>query len=243
MGQKTNPKGFRLISTENHLSNWYSHKFLYPSLIEEDFFIRSKIETDFQDFLSLSKIEITRVNQDVEKKEYVTITLSALYPRAKEMLKKVTTYFAENTDSKISLPTSKGSLKRFTALLLKQNIRNTVRFLQIKTGKSYYIGIKFIKNPFQDAVLIAKFMADQLEQRVQFRRLAKKVIKKVKLAGVEGVKIQVSGRLNGNEIARTEWKRDGKVPLHTLRQRIDYTHFPAQTSSGILGLKVWLLMK
>lgn len=249
MGQKTHPKGFRLITTEKHLSNWYSKKSTYPSLIEEDFLIRLKAEAFFKEFLSISKIEITRITQqDENQKEYVNITINALFPRAKEMYRKIPKYFLDKiekpTPKTISiLNNSKGSLKRFTSLLLKQTIRNLIRFLQIKTKKNYSIGIKFIKNPFEDATLIAKFIADQLEKRIPFRRAVKQTIKKVQLTTMKGIKVQVSGRLNGIDIARSEWKRDGKVPLHTLKAKIDYTHQRAETVYGVIGIKVWLFVK
>ena len=249
MGQKTHPKGFRLITTEKHLSNWYSKKNLYPSLIEEDFLIRSKVEEFFNEFLSISKIEITRITQqDENQKEYVNITINALFPRAKEMYRKIPKYFLEKIEKPTQkaitiLNNSKGSLKRFTSLLLKQTIRNLIRFLQIKTKKNYSIGIKFIKNPFEDATLIAKFIADQLEKRIPFRRAVKQTIKKVQLTTMKGIKVQVSGRLNGIDIARSEWKRDGKVPLHTLKAKIDYTHQRAETVYGVIGIKVWLFVK
>jgi len=245
VGQKTHPKGFRLVTTQDHLSKWYSNKLVYPSLIEEDFLIRSKADKLFKEFLSISKIEINRISQDIDQKEYVNITIHALFPRAKDMYRKVTKYFTETTDGSnpktVSLlNNSKGTLKRFTSLLLKRNIRNLIRLLQIRTNKNYFIAIKFIKNPFEDATLIAKFIADQLEKRIPFRRAVKQTIKKVQLTSLKGVKVQVSGRLNGIEIARSEWKRDGKVPLHTLRANIDYTHHEAETLYGIIGIKVWL---
>lgn len=247
MGQKTHPKGFRLVTTQDHLSKWYSNKLVYPSLIEEDFLIRSKADKLFNEFLSISKIEINRISQDIDQKEYVNITIHALFPRAKDMYRKVTKYFTETTDGSnpktVSLlNNSKGTLKRFTSLLLKRNIRNLIRLLQIRTNKNYFIAIKFIKNPFEDATLIAKFIADQLEKRIPFRRAVKQTIKKVQLTSLKGVKVQVSGRLNGIEIARSEWKRDGKVPLHTLRANIDYTHHEAETLYGIIGIKVWLFI-
>jgi len=247
VGQKTHPKGFRLVTTQDHLSKWYSNKLVYPSLIEEDFLIRSKADELFNEFLSISKIEINRISQDIDQKEYVNITIHALFPRAKDMYRKVTKYFTETTDGSnpktVSLlNNSKGTLKRFTSLLLKRNIRNLIRLLQIRTNKNYFIAIKFIKNPFEDATLIAKFIADQLEKRIPFRRAVKQTIKKVQLTSLKGVKVQVSGRLNGIEIARSEWKRDGKVPLHTLRANIDYTHHEAETLYGIIGIKVWLFI-
>jgi ribosomal protein S3 len=268
VGQKTHPKGFRLITTQKHLSEWYSHKSLYPSLIEEDFFIRFKVLEIFSDVLSISKIEINRLNEEIETQEYINITIHALFPRAKEMSRKVSKYFADVSDKITSNPyetpysdstslkekgnenniirnfsaitNSKENLKRFTGLLLKRTIRNFIRFLQLKTKKNYYINIKFIKNPFEDATLIAKFIAEQLEKRIPFRRAVKQTIKKVKRTEMKGVKVQVSGRLNGIDIARSEWKRDGQVPLHTLKAKIDYTHQTAQTIYGLIGIKVWL---
>jgi ribosomal protein S3 len=98
VGQKTHPKGFRLITTQNHLSKWYSNKASYPALIEEDFFVREKVNDFFAEFLSISKIEINRITQDIENKEYVNITIHALFPRAKEMYRKVAKYFTVLTN-------------------------------------------------------------------------------------------------------------------------------------------------
>lgn len=91
-----------------------------------------------------------------------------------------------------------------------------------------------------DAGLIAEYVAQQLERRVSFRRVVRQAIQRAQRAGVQGIKIQVSGRLNGAEIARTEATREGKVPLHTLRADIDYTYRTAQTIYGVLGIKVWI---
>jgi small subunit ribosomal protein S3 len=110
----------------------------------------------------------------------------------------------------------------------------------IKYGKNYSISINFIKNPFEDASLIGKYIGEQLEKRVPFRRAVKQAIKKVQLTDLKGIKIQVSGRLNGIEMARSEWKRDGSVPLHTLRAKIDYSSQRAETIYGTIGIKVWL---
>lgn len=91
-----------------------------------------------------------------------------------------------------------------------------------------------------DAVLIAEYIAQQLERRVSFRRVVRQAIQRAQRAEVQGIKIQVSGRLNGAEIARTEWTREGRVPLHTLRADINYAYRTAQTIYGILGIKVWV---
>ena len=91
-----------------------------------------------------------------------------------------------------------------------------------------------------DASLVAEYIIQQLERRVSFRRVVRQAIQRAQRAGVEGIKIQVSGRLNGAEIARTEWTREGRVPLHTLRANVDYAYSTAQTTYGILGVKVWI---
>jgi small subunit ribosomal protein S3 len=91
-----------------------------------------------------------------------------------------------------------------------------------------------------DATLIAEYIAQQLERRVSFRRVVRQAITRAQKAGVEGIKVQVSGRLNGAEIARPEWTREGRVPLHTLRADIDYAYKIAQTIYGTLGIKVWI---
>lgn len=242
MGQKTHPKGFRLITTQKHLSNWFGNKLNYPNLVEEDFLIRNKIEKEFNDFLSISKIEINRIAQEKESSEYVNIKIHALYPRIKTTAKKVSLYFKENSDLKksLGLDETDENLKALTSLILKRIIRKIVRELQIQTNKNYYISINFIRNPFEDAALTARFIADQLENRTPFKRVIKQAIKKIKNTHIKGVKIQVSGRLNGIEIARTEWKRDGRVPLHTLKANIDYNYHTAQTMYGVIGIKVWL---
>ncbi|PSO54828.1 MAG: 30S ribosomal protein S3 [Cyanobacteria bacterium QH_1_48_107] len=91
-----------------------------------------------------------------------------------------------------------------------------------------------------DAVLIAEYIAQQLERRVSFRRVVRQAIQRAQRAEVQGIKVQVSGRLNGSEIARTEWTREGRVPLHTLRADIDFACRSAQTAYGIMGVKVWI---
>ena len=91
-----------------------------------------------------------------------------------------------------------------------------------------------------DAMLIGEYIAQQLERRVSFRRVVRQAITRAQKAGVEGIKVQVSGRVNGAEIARTEVTREGSVPLHTLRADIDYAYCTAKTIYGILGIKVWI---
>ncbi len=102
------------------------------------------------------------------------------------------------------------------------------------------INISEIRKPELDARLVAEGIAQQLERRVQFRRAMRRAVTNTMRAGAEGVKVRVSGRLNGAEIARSEWYREGRVPLHTLRADIDYGLAEARTTYGIIGVKVWV---
>ncbi len=108
------------------------------------------------------------------------------------------------------------------------------------TGKSVQVNVMEIKHPELDARLVAQNIVDQLEKRIAFRRAMKQAIMRSMKAGARGIKVQVSGRLGGAEIARTERNADGKVPLHTLRADIDYAHVEAFTTFGRIGVKVWI---
>ncbi len=109
-----------------------------------------------------------------------------------------------------------------------------------RMGIPVHINIEEIRKPDLDAELAAQSVAQQLERRVMFRRAMKRAVQNAMRQGAEGVKIQVSGRLGGAEIARSEWYREGRVPLHTLRADIDYATAEASTTYGIIGVKVWI---
>lgn len=109
-----------------------------------------------------------------------------------------------------------------------------------KMGVPVHINIEEIRKPDLDAKLVAQNVAGQLERRVMFRRAMKRVVQNAMRQGAQGIKVQVSGRLGGAEIARTEWYREGRVPLHTLRADIDYATYEASTTYGIIGVKVWI---
>lgn len=109
----------------------------------------------------------------------------------------------------------------------------------LKKG-SIEISVQEIKNPELDATLVAQAIAEQIERRVGYKKVMKRAAASTMRAGAQGIKICVSGRLNGAEIARTEWTRIGSVPLHTLRSDIDYGLVEAKTTYGIIGVKVWI---
>jgi small subunit ribosomal protein S3 len=107
-------------------------------------------------------------------------------------------------------------------------------------GIPVHISIEEIRKPELDAQLVAEGIASQLERRIMFRRAMKRAVQNTMRLGAEGIKVNVAGRLNGAEIARAEWYREGRVPLHTLRADIDYGFAEAHTTYGVLGVKVWI---
>ncbi|MFC4259332.1 30S ribosomal protein S3 [Marinobacter lacisalsi] len=107
-------------------------------------------------------------------------------------------------------------------------------------GVPVHINIEEVRKPDLDAKLVAQNVAGQLERRVMFRRAMKRAVQNAMRQGAKGIKIQVGGRLGGAEIARSEWYREGRVPLHTLRADIDYATYEAKTTYGIIGVKVWI---
>jgi small subunit ribosomal protein S3 len=121
-----------------------------------------------------------------------------------------------------------------------ERLRNEVAALVSVHLNNVKISIEEIRKPELDAQLVAEGIASQLERRVMFRRAMRRSVTNAMRIGAEGIKINVSGRLNGAEIARNEWYREGRVPLHTLRANVDYGFAEALTTYGILGVKVWI---
>jgi len=108
------------------------------------------------------------------------------------------------------------------------------------TSDEVSVNIKEIRKPELDSFLVAENIAQQLEKRIAYRRAMKRAISSTLRLGAKGIKVTVSGRLGGNEIARTEWLREGSIPLHTLRADVDYAEAEALTTYGIIGIKVWI---
>jgi len=121
-----------------------------------------------------------------------------------------------------------------------EKLRHEVAALVSVHLNNVKINIEEIRKPELDAQLVAEGVASQLERRVMFRRAMRRSVTNAMRIGAEGIKINVSGRLNGAEIARNEWYREGRVPLHTLRANVDYGFAEALTTYGILGVKVWI---
>jgi len=121
-----------------------------------------------------------------------------------------------------------------------EDIENLKRDLGKQLGVPVAVNIEEVRKPELDAKLIADSITQQLEKRIMFRRAMKRAMQNAMRLGAQGIKIMSSGRLNGIEIARTEWYREGRVPLHTLRANIDYGTSEAHTTYGVVGIKVWV---
>lgn len=143
-----------------------------------------------------------------------------------------------------------GELVSISAYLLYPRVLSgtndgTIQNLLAKVRKklNVHIQLRLLRTPKASAKSFAHSMVSQLEKRVAFRRVLRGVRTQAARANVDGIKVQISGRLNGAEIARSEWLREGRVPLHTLREPIDYCSYSAHTIYGVLGIKVWVLAK
>ena len=123
-----------------------------------------------------------------------------------------------------------------------ETLRKEIEKVSGKTGGDLSVEVIEVKRPELDANLVAQSIAEQLEQRVAFRRAMRKAVQSARKAGAKGIRIQCSGRLNGAEMGRREWYREGRVPLHTLRAVIDYGTSTARTTMGACGIKVWIYL-
>lgn len=120
------------------------------------------------------------------------------------------------------------------------NVEELRKVLEQKTGKRVAVNILEIRQPDLNAVLVARNVAEQLEKRVAFKRAMKLTVQRAMQSGAKGIRINVAGRLGGAEMARREWERRGRVPLHTLRADIDFGTAVARTTYGVIGVKVWI---
>jgi|TARA_B110000967_G_C18901707_1_gene575963 small subunit ribosomal protein S3 len=214
LGQKVHPLGFRLVTTQKHRSVWFSEFANYPNFLEEDSLIREYLETKSTE-AGISRIEIKRngIGNKIEVEIY-------------------------SARPGILVGNSGNGLSEIYKKLRK--IISQEKFSVKNTNKTIIVNIIELTTPDAEAALIGDFIVSQLEKRVAFRRAIRQAIKRTQVAKVAGIKVQISGRLNGAEMARTEWIREGRVPLHTLRANIDYADKRANTIYGVLGVKVWL---
>ena len=206
MGQKVNPRGFRLGITTDHRSRWFSDSTTkgqrYADYVAEDVAIR-KFLTDNLERAGIAEVSIERTRDRV----------------------------------RVDLHTARPGIVIGRRGAEADRLRVQLEKL---TGKQVQLNILEVKNPDLEAQLVAQGIAEQLAARVSFRRAMRKGIQSAQRAGAKGIRVQVSGRLGGAEMSRSEFYREGRVPLHTLRANIDYGFHEARTTFGRIGVKVWI---
>uniref|UniRef100_A0AAT9USX4 Small ribosomal subunit protein uS3c n=1 Tax=Pallavicinia longispina TaxID=280536 RepID=A0AAT9USX4_9MARC len=213
MGQKINPLGFRLGITQKHGSHWFAKYNKYSELFEGDRKIRNCIEFYVRKHMRNSSNYGGIARVEVRRKtDLIQIEIHTGFPAL----------LVESRSQGIEQ--------------LKTNLQGTLDPKGSRLGMS----LIEINKPYAEPSILAEYIALQLEGRVAFRRTMKKAIGLAKKADIEGIKVQIAGRLNGAEIARVEWAREGRVPLQTIKARITYCYYAAQTVYGVLGIKVWV---
>nr|YP_010686478.1 ribosomal protein S3 [Cyclamen cyprium]WBR35385.1 ribosomal protein S3 [Cyclamen cyprium] len=215
MGQKINPLGFRLGTTQSHYSLWFVQPKNYSEGLEEDKKIRDYIKNYVQKDLRISSgIEgIARI----EIKKRIDLIQVIIYMGSPKLL-------IENRP--------RGTEE------LQTNLQKEFNYVNRKLN----IAITIIEKPYGNPNILAEFIAGQLENRVSFRKAMKKAIELTEQANIKGIQVQIAGRIDGKEIARVEWIREGRVPLQTIRAKIDYCAYTARTIYGVLGIKIWIFI-
>nr|YP_009436655.1 ribosomal protein S3 [Cyphia glandulifera]YP_009436688.1 ribosomal protein S3 [Cyphia glandulifera]ATG26931.1 ribosomal protein S3 [Cyphia elata var. gerrardii]ATG26966.1 ribosomal protein S3 [Cyphia elata var. gerrardii]ATG27030.1 ribosomal protein S3 [Cyphia glandulifera]ATG27065.1 ribosomal protein S3 [Cyphia glandulifera] len=215
MGQKINPLGFRLGTTQSHYSLWFAQPKNYSQNLQEDEKIRDYIKNYVQKNMKISSVVegITRI--EIQKRIDVI---------------KIKIYTASSK-------------------LFNENRPQEIEELQMNLQKDFYcvnrklnLAITRIAKPYRNPNILAEFIADQLKNRVSFRKAMKKAIELTEQANTKGIRVQIAGRLGGKDIARVDWIQEGRVPLQTIQAKIDYCSYTVRTIYGVLGIKIWIFI-
>nr|YP_009265640.1 ribosomal protein S3 [Magnistipula butayei]ANJ19938.1 ribosomal protein S3 [Magnistipula butayei] len=215
MGQKINPLGFRLGTTQEHHSIWFAQPKNYSEGLQEDQRIRNYITKyvkknikNSSSIEGISRIEIQKQIDIIQVIIYMGFPKLLIEGRSKKMEE------------------------------LQINMQNELNYINRKIN----IAITRIENPYGHPNILAEFIAGQLKNRVSFRKAMKKAIELTEQTNTKGIQVQIAGRLDGKEIARAEWVREGRVPLQTIRAKIDYCSYGVRTIYGVLGIKIWIFV-
>ncbi|MCF7836698.1 30S ribosomal protein S3 [Candidatus Gracilibacteria bacterium] len=200
MGQKVNPKSFRLGGIKSWSSRWFSKK-NYANLLHRDITLRKAIKERLKES-GIGEIEIERSSGSV----------------------------------KVNVFSSKPGMVIGRQGIALEELKKDI---EMQFGDKIEINIVEVAKPDSVAQLIAENVANQIERRMPFRRVAKQAVKKGMESGLRGIKVRVAGRLNGADISREETFKEGNIPLHTIRADVDYGEIPAKTTYGKIGVKVW----
>nr|UCS41305.1 ribosomal protein S3 [Astragalus wootonii var. wootonii] len=215
MGQKIHPLGFRLGTTQSHDSIWFAQPTNYSENLKEDKIIRDCIKNYIQKTIRISS-GVEGIGR-IKIKKRIDLIQVIIYMAVPKLL-------------------IEGEPRRIEELQI--NVQKKLNCVNRKLN----IAITRIPNAYRDPNILAEFIAGQLKNRIPFRKAIKKAIELAEQAGTKGVQVQIAGRIDGKEIARVEWIREGRVPLQTIRAKIDYCSYPVRTIYGVLGIKVWIFL-
>nr|YP_009577658.1 ribosomal protein S3 [Vatica mangachapoi]YP_009947006.1 ribosomal protein S3 [Vatica guangxiensis]YP_010039670.1 ribosomal protein S3 [Vatica odorata]YP_010207214.1 ribosomal protein S3 [Vatica xishuangbannaensis]YP_010691017.1 ribosomal protein S3 [Vatica bantamensis]ARO74580.1 ribosomal protein S3 [Vatica odorata]QBG64561.1 ribosomal protein S3 [Vatica mangachapoi]QOH91324.1 ribosomal protein S3 [Vatica guangxiensis]QOY46080.1 ribosomal protein S3 [Vatica odorata]QXV93597.1 ribosomal len=215
MGQKINPLGFRLGTNQSHHSVWFAQPKEYFEGLQEDKKIRDCIKNYVQKNRRIvSGVEgIARI--EIQKRiDLIQVIIYMGFPK----------FLIEDGSRKIEE--------------LQMNIKKELNCM----NRQLNITITRIENPYGNPNILAEFIAGQLKNRVSFRKAMKKAIELTEQAATKGIQVQIAGRIDGKEIARVEWIREGRVPRQTIGAKIDYCCYTVRTIYGVLGIKIWIFI-
>nr|YP_010007121.1 ribosomal protein S3 [Passiflora loefgrenii]QNR05888.1 ribosomal protein S3 [Passiflora loefgrenii] len=230
MAQKINPLGFRLGTTQDHHSLWFAQPKNYSQGLQEDKKIRNSIKNYVQKNIKIPSgvVGISRI--EIQKR--IDVIQVRIYLGFQKLL-------IERNPKKI-----KEFQMNVMEELKKMNVIEELQMIVQKElnpiNQKLNINLTRIPKPYKDPNILAEFIAEQLKNRVSFRKAIKKAIELAKRADTKGIQVQIAGRLGGKDMARIEWIREGRVPLQTLRAKIDYCSYTVRTIYGALGLKIWI---
>nr|YP_010396090.1 ribosomal protein S3 [Tulipa gesneriana]YP_010625352.1 ribosomal protein S3 [Tulipa fosteriana]YP_010958961.1 ribosomal protein S3 [Tulipa alberti]YP_010990031.1 ribosomal protein S3 [Tulipa dubia]UQJ74182.1 ribosomal protein S3 [Tulipa gesneriana]WBG72831.1 ribosomal protein S3 [Tulipa gesneriana]WBG73085.1 ribosomal protein S3 [Tulipa fosteriana]WNB40341.1 ribosomal protein S3 [Tulipa alberti]WND64304.1 ribosomal protein S3 [Tulipa alberti] len=215
MGQKINPLGFRLGTTQSHHSFWFAQPQNYSAGVQED----EKIRNCIKDYVQKNK----RTSSGFEG-------IARIQIKKRIDLIQVIIHIG------------------FPNLLIEGRTRG-IEELQMNVQKDFHsvnrklnIAITRVENPYGQPNILAEYIALQLKNRVSFRKAMKKAIELTEQTDTKGIQVQIAGRIDGKEIARVEWIREGRVPLQTISAKIDHCSYTTRTIYGVLGIKIWIFV-
>nr|UDY69585.1 ribosomal protein S3 [Kelloggia chinensis] len=215
MGQKINPLGFRLGTTQSHHSRWFAQAKNYSEGLQEDQKIRKCIKNYVQKNTKISSLVEGIARIEIQKRiDLIQVIIFMGFPKS----------LLENRPQGINE----------LQMTLQKELNCVNRKLNIAITK--------IAKPYGNPNILAEYIAGQLKNRVSFRKAMKKAIELTEQANKKGIQIQIAGRIDGKEIARVEWIREGRVPLQTIQAKIDYCSYTVRTIYGILGIKIWIFI-
>nr|ANS11055.1 ribosomal protein S3 [Euphronia guianensis] len=219
MGQKINPLGFRLGTTQGHHSIWFAQPKKYSEGLQEDQKIRNCIKNYVQKNRKRSSRSHIEGISHIEIQKRIDVIRVIIYMGFPKLL-------------------IRSGSKRKRIEELRITVQKELHFINRKID----ITITRIENPYEHANILAEFIAGQLKNRVSYPKAMKKAIELNEQTNTKGIRVQIAGRLNGKDIARVQWIRKGMLPLQTIGAKIDYCSYPVRTIHGVLGLKIWVFL-